>query len=174
MRQLKLLMHNKQTGAALVTSLIMLMIMTLISVPSIETTIIEEKMAGNMQEEDLAFQAAESALRDAEQYLIENVNGISTFDEICTGGLCYTTDSSGGLWGFDRPDLDADVNAQAIAYTAESLSGIPDKNQPRYLIEGKKILPAGSSTWKYIYRITAIGYGQSSDSKVVLEEVYAI
>ena len=60
---------NRQKGAALVTSLIILLMLTLMGVAAMQTTTLEEKMAGNLRNENLAFQAAEAALRAGEAYL---------------------------------------------------------------------------------------------------------
>lgn len=56
---------SEQRGATLAIVLIFLVLVTLIGVTAMTTTTLEEKMAGNLKEQNLAFQAAESALRDA-------------------------------------------------------------------------------------------------------------
>lgn len=63
-----------QSGAVLIISLIMLLLLTLIGTSSMQTTSLEEKMAGNFRDRNLAFQAAESAIRDAEL----DIRGIGT------------------------------------------------------------------------------------------------
>ena len=62
-------MHKKQRGVVLVVSLIMLLLMTLLSVSAMKTSLMEEKMAGNSRDVELAFQAAETGLRDAELWI---------------------------------------------------------------------------------------------------------
>ena len=54
-----------QTGAALVTSLMILFVLTLVGVSAMQGTTLEEKMAGNLRNTDIAFQAAESCLTTA-------------------------------------------------------------------------------------------------------------
>ena len=56
---------SEQRGATLAIVLIFLVLVTLIGVTAMTTTTLEEKMAGNLKDQNLAFQAAESALRDA-------------------------------------------------------------------------------------------------------------
>ncbi|MFK5947321.1 MAG: PilX N-terminal domain-containing pilus assembly protein, partial [Methylococcales bacterium] len=51
---------NKQTGVVLVVSLIMLLLLTLIGITGTQVTSLEEKMAGNARDQNIAFQAAES------------------------------------------------------------------------------------------------------------------
>lgn len=58
-----------QRGATLIISLLILLVMTLIGVTAIQTTTMEEKMAGNMRDQNLAFQAAEAALRAGEGWM---------------------------------------------------------------------------------------------------------
>lgn len=54
--------HSKQTGAVLITSLLILLVMTIIGVSSIGSTNLEERMAQNFQNIAITFQAAESAI----------------------------------------------------------------------------------------------------------------
>ena len=61
--------QHKQTGAALLVALIMLLISTMIGLASIRGTTLNEKMSSNMYDRSLSYQAAESALRAAEARL---------------------------------------------------------------------------------------------------------
>ncbi len=58
-----------QAGAVLVISLIFLLLMTIIGVTTMQTTTLQERMAGNTRDMNLALQSAESALRDGENWL---------------------------------------------------------------------------------------------------------
>ena len=55
-------MPNRQRGAVLIVSLILLVVMTPLGVSSMNSTSLEEKMAANSQESTRAFQAAETGL----------------------------------------------------------------------------------------------------------------
>lgn len=63
-----------QRGVALIFALVFLLMLTLIGVTASKVTSLEERMAGNTRERDLAFEAAEAALRDAEQRLTTGAN----------------------------------------------------------------------------------------------------
>ncbi|WP_231882342.1 PilX N-terminal domain-containing pilus assembly protein, partial [Oleiphilus sp. HI0061] len=52
----------RQKGAVLVVSLIILLLMTLIGVASMSSSIMQEKMASNAQNNNATFQAAENAV----------------------------------------------------------------------------------------------------------------
>ncbi len=56
---------DNQRGAVLVTALVFLVILTLLGITSMSTNTLEERMAGNAQDANRAFQAAESGLRAA-------------------------------------------------------------------------------------------------------------
>lgn len=58
---------SRQNGAVLIVTLIMLLLMTLLAIGSMRGTVLQERMAGNLRDENLAFQAAEMAQREAEQ-----------------------------------------------------------------------------------------------------------
>lgn len=60
-------MMKAQSGAVLIISLIMLFALTMIGVTSSNVTGLEEKMAANNKNMNLAFQAAEATLRYVEQ-----------------------------------------------------------------------------------------------------------
>lgn len=77
-----------QSGVVLVISLIMLLALTLIGVTSSSVTGLEQKMAANNKDINLAFQAAEAALRDVES------NTLKT-----KPGFVYTADTSQGTKG---------------------------------------------------------------------------
>ncbi len=61
---------NKQTGSALIISLLMLLVMTLLGITSIGASTLEEKMAANSRDQKTAFQATEDILITAEDTVI--------------------------------------------------------------------------------------------------------
>ncbi len=120
--KLSIIATKKEKGAVLVVGLIMLLIMTLLGITTMHTSVIEEHMNGNLRDKMLAFQAAESAVRNAEQF-IEGVVSTAAFD------------GSGGLYGIDdtEPDFDEtwdDSNSRAYS---GSLGGV--KTNPRFRVK---------------------------------------
>lgn len=57
---------RQQQGAVLVVALIMLLLLTIIGLSSMRGTSLQENMAGNMRDSNLALQASEAALRKGE------------------------------------------------------------------------------------------------------------
>lgn len=64
--------RRRQCGVALVVSLILLVLATLIGLASMRGTNLQERMSANMYDRSLAFQRAESALRAAEEAITIN------------------------------------------------------------------------------------------------------
>ena len=58
-----------QGGAVLIVSLLLLLVLTILAIGASQTTRIEERMAWNARDTDLAFQGAEAGLRAAEKYI---------------------------------------------------------------------------------------------------------
>lgn len=75
MKKTTLTPQRRQSGAILVIALMFLVLLTIIGVSSISGVTLEEKMAGNLYQQNIAFQAAESALRDAEIDLEAGIGG---------------------------------------------------------------------------------------------------
>ena len=62
MNDFKIHYLDKQQGAVLIMALVMLTVLTLIGVTSVSTSTLELKVAGNTQQHDIAFQAAQSII----------------------------------------------------------------------------------------------------------------
>ncbi len=61
---------STQKGSILILSLVLLVVATILALSSIDNTIMEERMAGNLYRQNIAFQNAESVLRQAESYVM--------------------------------------------------------------------------------------------------------
>lgn len=57
--------HKRQSGAVLIVSMIILVVLTLLGVTAMNTTALQERIASNTQEQVHAFQAAETGLNQA-------------------------------------------------------------------------------------------------------------
>lgn len=95
---------KKQTGVVLVIGLVFLLIMTIVGVTAIRSSTMQERMAGNASDRNLAFQNAESALQVGETQVITqncaflNANTASQPDpddtDNWTGANVFTLDTS--------------------------------------------------------------------------------
>src|SRR5687767_9120606 len=70
--------NHSQQGLVLVVSVIFLLILTIMGIIAMNSTVLNEKMASNLRDTTTSFDAAESALTDAEGWLQDQTGVIST------------------------------------------------------------------------------------------------
>jgi len=63
---------RRQRGVALVISLLLFLVVTIVGIAGIRGTILQERMAGGAYDREIGFQAAEAALRIGAQNFINN------------------------------------------------------------------------------------------------------
>jgi len=166
----------KQKGVALITTLFLLLLMIIIGMAGMRTTTLEEKMSANLRDKTIAFQAAESSLREAET-IIESLVQLSQFNDAGTGGYYSSTDSLDSPWEtIDWGEGTIIIEGQAITESAAA---------PRYIIEHFTEVSSGGNSYNLanygqdvgagdfeIFRITAMGIGASSTSRMMIQEHY--
>lgn len=177
-RQLSLAINRtEQQGSVLIVSLIMLLVMTLIGISGMRTSQLEERMASNMRDHDLAFQAAEAGLRAAENYIATGIISTNNFDTNGTDGLYNNDDVR--LW----QNINWDAN-DSLEYTAFD-STLNITSPPRYVIEllsvsgdaadelnlGNQGQGTGAGTIN-TFQITVRGTGGADSSMVYLQSTW--
>jgi type IV pilus assembly protein PilX len=84
---------RRQHGFSLIVSLILLVLITLVALGSMRTVSMQTRMSATTHDRNLAFQAAETALREAEAAVI--AAGTTAFPSSgCTGLFCATPDAA--------------------------------------------------------------------------------
>jgi len=73
---------KRHQGSALIISLIMLLLLSLITLGGMQSTILQERMASNLHDRNIAFQASERALREGESWLADNAGSALTNDRL--------------------------------------------------------------------------------------------
>lgn len=159
--------RSAQRGTVLVVALVFLVIMTLLGVGAMQSSVLEERMAGNLRDDRVSFESAEAGLRAGEQELRDNGSSLD-FDG--TGGLYHHADE-------DAPDpLEfTDAESLAVGFTLDGVA-----SQPRYFMEKlPPVTPPGTSleagtpvTGKALYRIVSRGKGGSEESETVLQSTF--
>jgi len=163
---------NKQRGVVLIMALVILMVLSLLGVSSMRNSSLQERMSGNARDYQVAFEAAEIALRAGEDYL----------------GLIATTSdfNSSGNNGKFTPrtlsDPDAwkvETNWSSGKTTTVDVTSLP--NDPEYMIELldsnygviDPLTPGGGESGTIsLFRITARGYGKNPNTRVMLQTDY--
>lgn len=172
----------RQQGAALLTGLIFMVILTLLGVTAARMAGLEERMSGNMRDRALAMQAAEATLRNAEQDILNSgrISGLTNFLDTCVNGLCYNgpqgisngTDwNANPVWGLVSMTAAPSVQYGQFFAAPVTLDGL--SAQPRYLIEGIRKTPPGGEEAFY-YRITVRAQGANPNTVIWLQEVFKL
>jgi type IV pilus assembly protein PilX len=188
---------SRQRGVALLVALMFLIVLTLLGLAVMRGTTLEEKMAGGSRDYNRALQAAEAALRDAENDLkgtpvvagsarflaVSNFPiGTLTTSSCNTSGLCLIVNETVQLynnstvvsWG-----TSATSSTRYGTYTgANTISGVAQ--QPRYILELMQFADSknkggnnGANDFYYV-RITAVAWGASAQTQVYLQEVFMV
>jgi type IV pilus assembly protein PilX len=169
-------MQPRQKGAALVIALIMLLVMTVLGITAMQVTRMEERMAGNSRDVNLAFQAAEAGLRDAE-LRVETNSPVFCSSAPCVGRPWY------------KDILPTNLRDQALVWwtangTEYGVAGTPEITEvvrdPIIVTEEvafiRHSLTRGDEEAKpgrRFYKATANSAGASTTATVVLESTYA-
>lgn len=189
-----------QQGASLVIALLMLVVILMLGASSAQIALQEQKAARNDRDRQIAFQAAEAALMDAELD-IEGATGENArsalferhsaegFVEGCGNGmssrhlgLCSrAAEGATPIWQ-EVDFLDTSSSPASVPYGHftgqffQTAAGSLPSKLPRYIIE---LMPfnqegqgATAEDMTYFYRVTAIGFGLRDSTQVVLQTFY--
>jgi len=148
--------RTKQRGVILLTGLIFLVVLTLIVVSVMRTATLEERMAANVRNRQMALQASEAMLRDVKTIFTAapfSPFDVSAFTAACTNGYCKNGSA---------PDWGDAGKTRTFANVASQLAGV--SSQPSYYIEHIYNDPptAGKKCPTVLFRITVRGVGQDS------------
>jgi type IV pilus assembly protein PilX len=184
---------RRQRGVTLVIALIFMVVLTLLGVGMVRSTTSEERMSANGRDIDIAFAAAEAALRAAEIRIQGSYSSsastlaITAFPSTantCATGLCvFASTNTTPIWlnttynTFDSStatvlgnSTSGDVTSSPTIRVQTVTTSSTSATQPAYYIELARRPNFGSSSSKdsYFYRVTAKGYGARSNSTQVL------
>ena len=177
---------RRQGGMALISSLLLLLIVTIIAVSMFRSYGIQEKIAGNVREKQRALNAAVSAQQYAE-WLLSNgkapssgaCNGIvpASTPQVCTNSINYaavpwsigvtftpfTTDNGNGVMNTvsSTPTSSGVGAALRTSYYQTPVFYITDL--------GPKAGGGGQ-----VFQIDALGYGGSASAVAVVESTYMV
>lgn len=168
--------RNRERGAALVVSLLLLAILTVLAVSASQSTRLQERMAGNVRDLDLAFQAAEAGSRGAEAFIASLTSKPSTCSalpptcnvlqpNVVPADLASTAES---WW-----------SSNAKNYGGAATQEITTVNEdPRFVLEEGMFVPddltvgGGPPTGRQFYRTFARGEGGTQNAVVVIQTTF--
>ena len=175
---------KSQSGAVLIVGLIMVLLMTIVGLAAIRGSSLQEMMASNLRDRNLAFQAAEAGLRAGESRVRPEVEVLPPFDSTQAGF---------------QPDLNQPTRTPVVQWDAADWAsgthsmltamGLDVASQPRYVVEQLVVsaLEAAAAEGSGIdlasmdgagvippelFRITSRGVGGTTDADAVVQSVY--
>lgn len=187
---------HRHRGFSLITTLILLVVVTILGIGAAQMVLQSEKSTRYGRDAQIAFQAAEAALLDAEfdirgpntsanQRVASFVTGsaVGFVDGCGTGtarGLCSPSAGLKPVW-YSVDFQDESSGAKTVKFgefTGRTLStgtsGIRPEISPRYIIE---VIPdptpgSNASTKPTLYRVTAMGFGPRKSTQAVAQMIF--
>lgn len=177
---------SRERGAVLITGLVLLVVLTILGLQAMRNSSLEEQMAGNVRSENIAFQASEAGLREAERWLATR-----------TGKPDATSDGSSGVWLLDAPDPNTSnrqawwqdwteshwtgSGATSYSRSLSFASGADlDAVPPRYVVEERQVVQDSLNTGqpqdysgRQFYQVTSRGRDVSGRMRVIARTTYA-
>jgi len=167
-----------QNGAVLIITLMLLVIMTILGVSAVTTTTMQEKMAGNMHNKNLSFQAAEAAMRFGESIAMP-LSDATDFSAEAAQGIYPRTNYTTAQLLADPPTMnwqDGDNGNLYLQFPVVNAA-------PQYIVEDYGTAPKSESCAKdtaetqicctcclqKIFRVTAKGSGLTAVGQTLLQ-----
>lgn len=173
-----------QQGIALLTSLLILVVVTLISVSMYKNFGVQEKLAGNTLEKQRSLLAADSAVRYGEWWLSQGNTGSGS---VCSGVVNANTQAnmkicSNGLatpatlpWAnrfeYKPPTMTIASGGGLNTASTGTVGDVNYATTPSLYVSYMGLGPNGKSM---LYQVTGVGYGGSTTTVSVLQSVYAM
>ena len=189
------LLGRRERGMALITSLLLLLIITILALSMFRGFGSQEKIAGNLREKARAVHAAESAQQYAEWWLTQGSNAAGGTVS-CTapvlnanlgqGQICnQTLPTAVGLTGLQATVVNVPLPWKiGVTYTPPNMNVTPPNasltvnatNEPYYAAPGFYIAHLGNAadTAGEAYQIDAYGYGGASTTVAIVESTYEV
>lgn len=197
---MKIKKHNRlnEKGAALIAGLLILVVLSILGITTMQSSLLQERMAGNMEQRDIAFEMAEAGLRHGEAWL-NNLVAIPPANNSSTGipesvglhnapttgllkaGGARVDETTSSIWRM----ADTWTQANHKVYAPDDINVDPADPWyilPRYYIEFlAEVDVSGSDSLKFgaapedaagMYRITSRGVSPNGRSVVILQSTF--
>lgn len=178
---------RSQRGIALITSLLIMVIVSLLAVSMYRSFGLQEKIAGNTLEKQRSLQAAESALQYGEWYIGSQGNGgggtacsgiFSAIDltamKICIAPMSITTAST-LPWpvrgDYALPSMTVQAGGGLNTGGTGIRTDINYATMPSVYVAYLGLAPDGKTM---LYQVTGAGYGGSTATASVVQSTYSM
>jgi type IV pilus assembly protein PilX len=159
--------HNTQRGAALIVTLVMLLIMTLLGLSSMDATILGERLTGHQRNKQLSFDSAEMALREGEA----NAKSLGDTPDDSVG--LYAQAISGDPMVWKDPDTNwADWAGDPIEHTVQNPVYVVELIGTAWRDAPCKKDYSDPDCFRPARRITAQGWGNNLNASSIVQSVF--
>ena len=173
---------GRQRGVVLVVSLMMLLVLTLIGLAATRGTALEQRMTANQNDREVAFEAAEAALRFGEGTLNAatqpnyalNTNGAYFKQTMVTTGANAQVwwnstfwNTAGNMATYSGGILPAPASPP-LYYVVQSTAATADNGQGY----GQSRAQGAHENFQSVYYVYARGVGVTGNTSVILQSVY--
>lgn len=200
MRSVCRCVRGSQDGASLIVSLLMLVAVLVLSISAASIALQSEKASRNDRDRQIALQAAEAALMDAEldiegspdksksrsalfgkDYAEGFIAGCGAGSDNPFQGLCQRSEEGGAPVWQSVDFADESDNARSVphgrftGHVFQTGQGSLPAKPPRYIIELMHYTGAAASAGEdmtFFYRVTAVGFGMQPTTQVALQTFY--
>jgi type IV pilus assembly protein PilX len=170
--------RSGQRGMALMSSLLLLVLVTILALSMFRSFGIQEKIAGNTREKQRALHAAEGAQQYAEWWLSSGSNAASS-PVICNSVLSANLNQgqicSNALGTVTAPPLQIGGADVGVTYLSDHMNGGSYLDAyfaaPRFYI--RDVNPSADGQGE-VYQIDAVGYGANANSVAVIESTFVV
>jgi|HigsolmetaAR206D_1030411.scaffolds.fasta_scaffold02699_5 Tfp pilus assembly protein PilX len=169
---------HRQRGTILVTSMLLLLVLTIIAVTAMQMTRMQERMAGNTRDVNLAFQGAEAALRDGELLIRQQNSRPPTCSaapcEFWEPGLLTDIEDRDQSW-WDAVAIEYEVDGDRFALTHDIGELARD---PQFIVESLGFVPDsltvghGVPEGRDFFQVTGRSTGGSGMANTVLQTTF--
>jgi type IV pilus assembly protein PilX len=159
-----------QRGMVLISAMLLLLVVTILAVGMFRGFGIDEKIAGNTREKQLALNAAESSEQFAEWWISTGANGAGlAITPSCTAVAPVGT--VGQVCQNALPNVTTLPWTAGVTYTMPTPGGVAMNfnfaAQPQFYIQ--QLAPLNGSN---VYQIDSVGYGGSPNTAAVVEATF--
>lgn len=159
----------------MVIALVMLVVLTLLATASARMTLMEERMTGNTQDRDIAFQAAEAGLRAGEGQA--QVPVLPAFDANLPGLYTPAAPGADPVWAtVDWDNANAVLSYQELADApgtlAEATASYIVEQLPKVTTPGQSLAVDTTVDDSAFFRVTSRGVGVSGNATVTLQTTF--
>lgn len=168
-------LFSRTRGFVLVSSLLLLLVVTILGVSMFRSFGVDEKIAGNTRDKQMALEAAQSAEQAAENYLVtaaSNAQSTSIAGVNCTALVAAAVGQVCSNPLAIAPAVPAIPYTAGVIYTPPTLGVANSTNfstAPNYYIYS-----VGPSGFGNMYLIDSVAYGASPNTVAEVEAYYQL